>query len=181
MIRSFSLASAALIAALAIAPRAEAVVYFEIERLSDTEAKVTGSGVFDIETPGSYLSLAGATSVGDGGTDPLSDSTMTAGPLDLGGVFTAAGTTNYFMRFGEFLSDAVIPEDSVLAGMFSTILDSETWGAVGTSGNVLASTTGALLGSYSIVATSAVPLPAGGVLLLTGLMGLAAARRKRQV
>ena len=177
MLQSISLTCVAFVAAMALAPpSAEASVMFEIQRLNDTEAIISGSGTYDFETLGQYSSLLGATTTGDGGVDPIFDSTMQAGALAQLAAFTSAGTVNYFIRFGALNSGALISAGSLLSGSFRTILDAETWGAIGTTGDVIASSTGALLGSYSI--TEAVPEPATLALMGLGLAGIGYRRQR---
>ena len=170
MLRSISLTCIAFVAAMALAPSAQATVIFEIQRLSDTEAVISGGGTYDFDTLGSYSSLLGATTTGDSGIDSIFDSTMKAGLLDQLAAFTSAGSVDYFIRFGLFNSGDMISAGSLLSGSFRTILDAEIWGAIGTTGDVVASSTGARLGSYSIVA--AVPEPTTLALMGLGLAGI---------
>lgn len=167
------LAAAVAAIALTAAPQSDAAVFFSIQRLSDDAARITGSGVFDIDTS-EFVQLTDATSGGDTGSDPYTGS-MTAGSVGLRAVYTRfGGTTNYIFEF-----DDSIPGGSMLSGVIRTTLDVETWAPIGTFGEVVdEASPGNVLGRYEII--DAVPLPAGALLLASGLAGIAGLRRIRR-
>jgi len=160
---------------------ANAALVFEILRINDTTAQITGTGSIDIVGTGTqssgitpyWLSLDGATSAGDPGYDTFSG-TLTLGGVDSDGVFARKTTNDFWLTFG-----ATPVMGSAVTGLVTATLDVETWAVVGTTGTVSAGSN--MLGSYTVVSSfSAVPIPAAVWLFGSGLLGLAGiARRKK--
>ena len=157
---------------------ANADLIFEIVRIDDSTAQITGTGTVDVAGPFNNLTFVDATSEGDTGPDGF------AGDLALGGntpnfVFTTFMTTDFSIWFTSFdMGDEI-------TGMMIATLDVETWAAIGTSGGVFAcvgntasgcTQDGTQLGTYRIVG---VPEPGTIALLGLGLIGLSMRRRSR--
>lgn len=135
----------------------------------------TGSFTFDAVT-GAYSDLAIASSMGD--TFNLLGNNVPHG-FD---VFTAVGGTEgaAFLQLGfeTALTDAG-GSVSLFGGIAKTF--AATCDAGGTPGGTFCPLKDQILGESGSVVASAVPLPAGGLLLLSGLAGVAGIKRRKTI
>ena len=186
---------AATLALLTVPARAS--VLFQIERVSDTQAIVTGTGSLNGPTPSDILSLIQfvnpfgiAPSPGDN-KNIFQSATMQVGGKIVDAAYTCGSSINcdgssnpdlYFATNG-----GLAIGDSVSSG--NLVLDLASSGTslavVGTSGNVYWSVqvSPTLIGTWEMVsAAGATPLPAALPLFATGLgvLGLLGRRRKRK-
>ena len=140
-----------------------ATLIFEVERLSDTQAIVTGTGTVDFA--GSSLRLIGASAtIGGSGFDGLAGDLALPGGNLASNAFIDNGELDLIIEFPAFsVSDAI-------SGGATVTLD-ETWAAIGTSGAVF-------VGLDQTGTWSMVPEPSTASLTALGLIGLAARRRR---
>jgi len=162
---------------LFVSVSAQAATIWNIERLSDTQARITGTGALDaaLGEDGSgfgQISFLGTNSIGDDGVDAV------VGNLTLGGVqvfanFAISTRLDYFIALSGIPGVGASPSGTLLA-----TLDAEIWAPVGTTGNVIDFTGNQpVIGTYTIVAP--VPLPAAAWLFLSAIAGLFSIKRLR--
>ena len=164
----------ALLAILLSPMAANADLILQIERIDDSTALITGTGLLDVDDVLRF-SLLGATSLGDSGADAFTGD-LTIGGVGPDNVFTRFGTTNFILVYSASGGGARSAGDAIAGQMLAT-LDVESWAAVGTAGRIIAEGSEVSLGRYSIV--SAVPEPGTLALLGIGLFGMGLARRKK--
>ncbi len=164
-----TLKSLLLAATLMVAPLcANASVMMYIERVSDSVAKISGTGTS--ESLKSFLRFYDATSNGNGSNELISGD-LTFGGLSVTSASAESTTTNFRINF-----TGIPTLGSGLLGALMVTLNAETWAPVGSTGLM-----GNGQGSWSMVATpvSAVPLPAGLPLLVAGLGAFGLIRKRR--
>jgi PEP-CTERM motif len=176
--------AAALIALAAVASpvHSNAALVFEITRVSDSQAVITGSGSLDAPFTGNKIGFADSTSIGDPGIDALSG-TMTLGGVAAKYAYASQNLGHFSLEFADGASFA----GAILTGLLNITLDVETWAPVGTTGNLYNQVPGGflgteLLGTYSIVGPTVgeVPEPGTVALLSLGLVAVAAARKRKK-
>lgn len=169
---------------------AQATVILQVERLNDTQAIIHGSGSVAPGTPPinpNLLSFSNPFTV-----DPvtslgvLTSSSMTIGGQAVTAAFQAAASTGAFGGAAGFyfgFSPAISVGDTIAGSISVTLLGGATWGAVGTTGDVLwgVFSTRVPTGSYEIVSEVVSEIPEPGALAIFGLSlaGLGFVRRKR--
>ena len=148
-----------------------ATLILEIERLSDTQAIVTGTGTVDFAE--SQLRLIGASAtIGDIGFDGLSGDLAMPGGNVVSTAFISIGTLDLFLNFlNSDLNDSDFSAGDAISGAATVTLDVETWAAIGTTGAVFARLN--QTGTWSMV-----PEPSTALLLASGLAALALRRRR---
>ena len=146
-----------------------ATLILEIERLSDTQAIVTGTGTVDFAENALILIGASAT-IGDSGFDGLSGDLALPGGNVVSSAFISIGTLDLFLNF----QDSDFSAGDAIFGSAIVTLDVETWAAIGTTGAVFARSSNQT-GTWSMV-----PEPSTALLLGGGLLGLAARSRRRK-
>lgn len=194
------LISAVLLIAFSLS--AGAAVTFEIQRVSDTSAIVTGYGSFD-DASGSATWNEHILSFRDGIFDQvlpdyanesiLSSSTLLVGdePITFGylaGPAMASGQVIYIGVENDdpFTHDALVKQNSVITGsMLWTLPSYATFADIGTVGEVIwgsgydVALTGITvpIGSWQIVAPTAVPVPGSFLLMGSAFLGLCGLKR----
>jgi hypothetical protein len=126
------LAAALILSATGGLARADTGLHFEVQRISDTQARISASGTIDVDVSASWIVLESATSPGDSGNDFYSGN-FTLGGMAPQAVFSRNGTENFVLVF-----PAPVGLGDVAAGSMTVTLDVEAWHAVGTSGVVSA-------------------------------------------
>lgn len=172
MLRAPALIAICLIVASVAPPRAQAAVVFEIARLSDKVARITGSGSFDSPSSDNGILFLSAVSDGGNGLVFLRGS-MTAGAATVTDALIAGSPSSFLLRFDQDVQAGAAPSGRIRA----RILTASDWAAIGSRGDVVDRAGGLGLGSYRIV--EGVPLPAPGLMLLGALAALGLARRRR--
>jgi len=162
---------------------ADAALLFTIERTSDSTGKVTSSGSLDGVVPFNVgsLRLEDALDGADDGEGDTYDGTLSLAANDVTGIVTqGSGDLGFLFASAVFLS----PNDA-LTGMAMLTFNTENWGAIGSSGDVIVFSESMFgdpvtIGSWQIVAPSSaeVPLPMSGALRVGGLLGVLAVGRR---
>lgn len=168
-------------------------ITFQIERLSDTQAVVTGTGTMG--SISSSINNQHIITFGTGlfGVDPTSmySSILTSSTMQIGGksvdfAYDVNCCSVMFvpsLYFGS-LSGIFETGDSVIGSLTMTLVDSNTWASIGTTGTAYSGLVDpAATGTWEIVAgPSTVPIPPALSLFGSGLalMGFIGWRRKRK-
>ena len=160
---------------------ANAVLMLEIERLSDTQANITGTGIFDTvlaPTNNHVLSLE----------ESLFATTSSGNPsiLDSGALFWASAGAYSDVRLQDdllYMFAAIPTANDLLSGSVSVTLPTGwTFSGAGSSGavyNGFDSVDRVLAGSWEITTSESVPEPSIIALFAAGLFGLGFARRRK--
>ena len=171
-----------LIIAIAGTNHASAELVLVIERISDTQATLAGSGNIpesaSYGSSGEYLDLATVLDLTAAGENPsLSFNTVTLDTTSLVSVFADSpntiGSGSY--PLGIELEFGTISAGSTFTGSATITLDQGTWDEVGSTGSVYWGTNQEVVGSWII--TAAVPEPTSFAMFGIVMVGMARRRR----
>lgn len=148
---------------LSFASGAHAVSFWTIERLSDTEARISMDGSLTFGAPNNIEFVGALATTGAIGAEvPSGDFLIGGAPIRL--TFGRDGTFDLSLNI-----DGDAAPGSTATGSLLVTLDPEIWSAIGTTGAVLnnpVANNGQTIGTFEIVA--AVPLPATLPLAIAG-------------
>ena len=154
--------------AMLVAAPSQAVVLYQVERFSNGDGRITGSGTFDLATT-DLIALGGSTTEGPSSVQRF-DGSMSAGAARVIFTATQSESFNFILGFNQGIEPGARP-----SGAIRTRFSDVAWEFIRTTGDVFDQRSGATLGRYEIVAP--VPLPATGLFLAAGFAGLAFVRR----
>lgn len=150
---------------------------WKIERLSDTDARITMEGVLDVFLPNNFDFEGAASVTGAVGTAVAPTGDFLIGGIGIRLAFIRANALDLSLNVGGDAGPGASASGALLIS-----LASGQFAAVGTSGDVyntaISLPNAQVIASYEII--SAVPLPAGGVLLFSGLAGIFVIARRRR-
>ncbi len=180
MIKAWILAA---LVAVSGAASAQASVFFEIERISDSKARFNGSGSIDADSFFQTVVFSFTEFQNLLATNSSTSSGSYAGDLAIGG--TEFDGVFLGSNFGlTFETARTFSDGEVLSGSGLVMLSGATFAPVGTISDVAFNDGDGVainVGSYEVIQgpPPPIPLPGTGLALIGGLAGLAALRRAR--
>jgi hypothetical protein len=178
----------AIIAFLSISSQAQAILLLEVERISDTEGIISGSGTFTTALASSNAHVLSLESIFATTPGSLTNDYIGSGAtLGYGGgnnfesVYTVSDSSTQTDSI--YLFSATPTFGDVLSGFVTVTLTSgytfDDIGASGTVYNGIINSTKVAAGSWIITGEATVPEPSIIVLLATGIFGIGLFRHKQ--